>query len=52
MFAIIVTQLPFLLTVWYSLQSWNLVRTRLGALSSVCQLRDVFSDAVFREAAL
>ena len=31
-FTIIVTQLPFLFTLWYSLQSWSLVRPGLAAL--------------------
>ena len=51
-FAIIVTQLPFLLTVWYSLQSWNLVRPGSEHFVGLANYVDVFSDAVFREAAL
>jgi sorbitol/mannitol transport system permease protein len=30
-FTIIVTQLPFLFTLWYSLQSWSLVRSTSSA---------------------
>lgn len=51
-FAIIVTQLPFLLTVWYSMQSWNLVRPGSEHFVGLANYVDVFSDAVFREAAL
>jgi sorbitol/mannitol transport system permease protein len=51
-FAIIVTQLPFLLTLWYSLQSWNLVRPGSEHFVGLANYVDVFSDAVFREAAL
>jgi sorbitol/mannitol transport system permease protein len=51
-FAIIVTQLPFLLTVWYSLQSWNLVRPGSEHFVGLSNYVDVFSDAVFRETAL
>ena len=51
-FAIIVTQLPFLLTVWYSLQSWNLVRPGSQHFVGLQNYVDVFSDAVFRGAAL
>jgi sorbitol/mannitol transport system permease protein len=51
-FAIIVTQLPFLLTVWYSMQSWNLVRPGSQHFVGIQNYVDVFSDAVFRGAAL
>jgi sorbitol/mannitol transport system permease protein len=51
-FAIIVTQLPFLLTLWYSLQSWNLVRPGSQQFVGLSNYVDVFSDAVFRQAAL
>jgi sorbitol/mannitol transport system permease protein len=51
-FAIIVTQLPFLLTVWYSLQSWNLVRPGSQQFVGLSNYGDVFADAVFRGAAL
>jgi sorbitol/mannitol transport system permease protein len=51
-FAIIVTQLPFLLTLWYSLQSWNLVRPGSQHFVGLQNYVDVFSDAVFRGAAL
>jgi sorbitol/mannitol transport system permease protein len=50
-FAIIVTQLPFLLTLWYSLQSWNLVRPGSEHFVGLANYVDVFADAVFREAA-
>ena len=51
-FAIIVTQLPFLLTLWYSLQSWNLVRPGSQQFVGLANYVDVFSDEVFRQAAL
>ena len=51
-FAIIVTQLPFLLTLWYSLQSWNLVRPGSEQFVGLQNYVDVFSDATFRSAAL
>jgi sorbitol/mannitol transport system permease protein len=51
-FAVIVTQLPFLLTVWYSLQSWNLVRPGSQHFVGLSNYVDVFSDSVFRGAAL
>ncbi|MGH3386706.1 MAG: carbohydrate ABC transporter permease [Nocardioidaceae bacterium] len=50
-FAIIVTQLPFLLTLWYSLQSWNLVRPGSEQFVGLQNYADVFSDSTFRSAA-
>jgi sorbitol/mannitol transport system permease protein len=51
-FAIIVTQLPFLLTLWYSLQSWNLVRPGSEKFVGLQNYVDVFSDSTFRGAAV
>ncbi|HEX2175228.1 MAG TPA: sugar ABC transporter permease [Nocardioidaceae bacterium] len=51
-FAIIVTQLPFLLTIWYSLQSWNLVRPGSEQFVGLSNYADVFADSTFRGAAL
>jgi len=51
-FAIIVTQLPFLLTLWYSLQSWNLVNPGSQEFVGFANYVDVFADSTFRSAAL
>ncbi len=51
-FAIVVTQLPFLLTLWYSLQSWNLVRPGSQEFVGLSNYVDVFADSQFRGAAL
>lgn len=51
-FAIVVTQLPFLLTLWYSLRSWNLVRPGSEKFVGLQNYIDVFSDSTFRSAAL
>ncbi|MDQ3104277.1 MAG: sugar ABC transporter permease [Actinomycetota bacterium] len=51
-FAIIVTQLPFLLTLWYSLQSWNLVNPGSQEFVGLGNYVDVFADSTFRSAAL
>lgn len=51
-FAIIVTQLPFLLTLWYSLRSWNLVRPGSEQFVGLQNYADVFADSTFRSAAL
>src|SRR3954447_623294 len=47
LFVIAVTQLPFLLTVFYSFQSWNLVRPGSRHFVGLQNYVDVFSDATF-----
>jgi sorbitol/mannitol transport system permease protein len=49
-FSIIVTQLPFLLTLWYSTRSWNLVRPGSDHFVGLSNYAAVFSDTVFRQA--
>jgi sorbitol/mannitol transport system permease protein len=51
-FAIIVTQLPFLFTLWYSLNSWNLVRPGSRRFVGLENYARVFTDSTFRGAAL
>jgi sorbitol/mannitol transport system permease protein len=51
-FTIIVTQLPFLVTLWYSLQSWSLVRPGSEHFTGFSNYADVFEDSQFRETAL
>ncbi|MGH3505092.1 MAG: carbohydrate ABC transporter permease, partial [Nocardioidaceae bacterium] len=51
-FAIIVTQLPFLFTIYYSFQSWNLVRPGSQHFVGLNNYAAVFTDATFRTAAL
>ena len=51
-FTIIVTQLPFLVTLWYSLQSWSLVRPGSKHFVGLTNYADVFKDSQFRTAAL
>src|SRR5207237_8383975 len=51
-FTIIVTQLPFLLTLWYSLQSWSLVRPGSEHFVGLRNYAEVFSDSQFRTTAL
>jgi len=50
-FAIIVTQVPMLLTLWYSLRSWNLVRPGSDQFVGLANYVDVLSDSTFRSAA-
>jgi sorbitol/mannitol transport system permease protein len=51
-FTIIVTQIPFLVTVFYSFQSWNLVRPGSEHFVGFSNYVDVFADSQFRAATL
>jgi sorbitol/mannitol transport system permease protein len=51
-FTIIVTQLPFLVTLYYSLQSWSLVRPGSQHFVGFANYVDVFQDSQFRTTAL
>ncbi|MEJ2886256.1 carbohydrate ABC transporter permease [Actinomycetospora aeridis] len=51
-FTIIVTQIPFILTLYYSLQSWNLVRPGSQEFVWFSNYLDVFTDSQFRTVAL
>jgi sorbitol/mannitol transport system permease protein len=51
-FTIIVTQLPFLVTLYYSLESWSLVRPGSQHFVGLTNYVDVFKDSQFRTTAL
>jgi sorbitol/mannitol transport system permease protein len=51
-FTIIITQLPFLLTLWYSLESWSLVRPGSQHFVGLANYIDVFRDSEFWTTAL
>jgi sorbitol/mannitol transport system permease protein len=51
-FTIIVTQIPFILTLFYSLQSWNLVRPGSQEFVWFANYVDVFTDSQFRQVAV
>ncbi|MBG6084996.1 carbohydrate ABC transporter permease [Zhihengliuella flava] len=51
-FTIIVTQIPFLMTIWYSLRSWNLLRPDGQTFVWFQNFVDIFMDSTFRSAAL
>lgn len=51
-FAIIVTQLPFVFTLWYSLLNWNLLRPDGTEFVGLQNYADIFADSTFRQAAL
>ena len=50
--AIMITQLPFLLTLWYSVHSQNLLRPGAAQFVGLANYGKVFSDALFRNAVL
>jgi sorbitol/mannitol transport system permease protein len=51
-FTFVLTQLPFLITIYYSLQSWNLVRPGSQEFVGLDNYVKVFTDSTFREVAL
>lgn len=51
-FIFILTQLPFVVTIFYSLQSWNLVRPGSREFIGLDNYAKVFTDSTFREVTL
>jgi sorbitol/mannitol transport system permease protein len=51
-FTIILTQIPFLLTIWYSLRSWNLLNPASDVFVGLQNYGAIFTDATFRQVAL
>ena len=51
-FTVVITQIPFLLTIYYSLQSWNLVRPGSQRFVGIDNYLSVFADSQFRGVAL
>jgi sorbitol/mannitol transport system permease protein len=51
-FTIIITQLPFVLTLWYSLESWSLVRPGSRHFVGFANYINVFQDSQFWTTAL
>ena len=51
-FTFIVTQLPFVVTIFYSLQSWNLVRPGSRHFVGLSNYAQVFTDSQFRQVML
>lgn len=49
---ILVTQIPFLLTIYYSLQSWDLAKPNSPSFVGLRNYSQVFSDPVFYDAIL
>jgi sorbitol/mannitol transport system permease protein len=51
-FTILITQIPFIFTIYYSLKSWNLVRPGSEHWVGVSNYAKVFTDSQFRDAAI
>ncbi|GAA3292923.1 carbohydrate ABC transporter permease [Arthrobacter citreus] len=51
-FTLIVTQVPFLFTIWYSLQNWNLLNPDGDRFVGLSNYVEIFADSTFRQAAL
>lgn len=51
-FTIILTQIPFLLTIWYSLRSWNLLNPASDVFVGLQNYAAIFTDRTFRQVAL
>ena len=51
-FTILITQLPFLVTIWYSLRNWNLLRPDGNQFNGLQNYVDIFMDSTFRSSAL
>jgi len=51
-FTVLITQIPFIFTIYYSLQSWNLVRPGSEHWVGVSNYGKVFTDSQFRDAAI
>jgi len=51
-FTFIVTQLPFVVTIYYSLESWNLVRPGSRHFVGLSNYAQVFTDSQFRQVTL
>lgn len=49
---VIVTQVPFLMTIWYSLQSWNLLTSPEATFVGLANYGSIFGDRAFRAAAM
>lgn len=51
-FTIVATQIPFLITIWYSLRSWNLLNPDSDVFVGLRNYVAIFADRTFRQVAL
>ncbi|HTT88798.1 MAG TPA: sugar ABC transporter permease [Acidimicrobiales bacterium] len=51
-YVVIVTQVPFLVTLWYSFRRWNLLVPGSNKFAGLAEYRAAFADPAFRQAAV
>jgi len=51
-FTIVATQIPFLVTIWYSLRSWNLLNPDSDVFVGLRNYAAIFTDSTFRQVAV
>ena len=50
-FTVLLTQIPFLMSIWYSLTNWKIIPPRPRKFVGILNFKDLVSDRFFREAA-
>jgi sorbitol/mannitol transport system permease protein len=50
LFTVVITQVPFVLTVWYSFQSWSLLHPATKHFAGLDNYKFIFTDPAFRTA--
>jgi sorbitol/mannitol transport system permease protein len=50
-FTVLLTQIPFLMSIWYSLTNWKIVPPRPRKFVGIANFKDLIGDRFFREAA-
>ena len=46
---LVLTQIPFVLTIWYSLRNWNLLRPGQNGFAGLSNYQATFADSTFRK---
>ena len=47
-YMIVITQIPFIVTLWYSLENWNLTSNAKARFTGLSNYASVFTDANYR----
>jgi sorbitol/mannitol transport system permease protein len=47
-YMIVITQIPFVVTLWYSLQNWNLLSNASAKFTGLSNYASVFTDSAYR----
>ena len=50
-FTVLLTQIPFLMSIWYSLTNWKIIPPRPRKFVGIANFKDLIGDRFFREAA-